>query len=217
MSHRLSDEELREFEFILPRLTKVIATGSDIDKSLANISNECNSTKEKRFNEILRRYAQILQEAHDNLDTREDEYVAKLMEFGTHWASAKLAVLHVRGRLPPATTTLEDEIQFEISRRNCVRAVVLAEKRATIPQNEIWRLKELALRQYASDYRNLPGFNKLVQDWEIPRTEVERILRDIWEEQNNYATSEASLQYDIKTMQNITLKEWIENVLNSKW
>jgi len=53
---------------------------------------------------------------------------------------------------------------------------MLAEKTPDFPQEEIWHLKELALRQYAFDYQNMPGFNVLVEDWKVPRTEVERIL-----------------------------------------
>jgi len=208
-----SERDIHKLELALPLLAETVAAGSDIDKSLAEIRQRLDL--EEKHNEAINNCLKILLELHINPDVQEKDYLAKLTNLGITDTLAKRAVALVRGKTLPAAATLEDEIQFEISRRNYVRAVLLAEKMSTTPQNEIWRLKELALRQYATDYRNLPGFKKLVQDWEVPRAEVERILRGILEEQDNYAR--VLLQFDIDTMRHITLKEWIENALNSKW
>lgn len=71
--------------------------------------------------------------------------------------------------------SLEQDIQFEIERQNFVRAAMLAQ-RSQYPQDEIRRLQELALKKYVFEYRNYPGFWKLVQEYEFSEADLDRIL-----------------------------------------
>lgn len=70
---------------------------------------------------------------------------------------------------------LEAEINFEIGRSNFVRAVMLAEQHQ-YPQEKVRYLQELALRQYAFEFHNTPGLQKLIQWYGFSKAEVEEIL-----------------------------------------
>ena len=174
MSNRLFDEELSRLTLALRDLAQAIAASSDPDKSLEDVKRKYDLGE--KYSEVLNNCLRILLEFHINPNVQQKEYLAKLTALGIPENSAKSVLTLVREEPSPPTSAVKDEIQFEISRRNYVRAVMLAEKTPDFPQEEIWHLKELALRQYAFDYQNMPGFNVLVEDWKVPRTEVERIL-----------------------------------------
>lgn len=69
----------------------------------------------------------------------------------------------------------EAEIDFEIGRRNFVRAVMLAEQHQ-YPKEKVRHLQELALKQYALDYRNRQGLQKLIQWYGFSESEVRRVI-----------------------------------------
>lgn len=85
------------------------------------------------------------------------------------------------------------------------------------PQDKVRYLQRLALKQYASEYCNAQGLHNLIQEYGFSKAEVKRILKEVLEEHEVYAKSEASQQYDINTMGDITLEEWIENFLAGKY
>lgn len=113
-------------------------------------------------------------------------------------------------------TGTKDELEHEVSRRNYVRAVTLAEKQDGVTTEETQRLKELALKQYLTEFRNLEGFGKLVEEWNLSRREVSEVLSDVLEEQGERAWRETYLQYDINTGKYLILGEWIKHVSGTR-
>ncbi len=168
MTDQIPEEQQNELLPLLRPLADVIANDGDVDKALDDILRNSNLSKEERVTKELDSWIKILQEYHINSDAKQKEYVARLMELGIPQASAELALARTRETVP-------SDVQFELTRHNYVRAVMLAEQNH-YPQEKIRQFQELALRQYVSDYRNLLGFQKLVQEWEIPQSEVKRIL-----------------------------------------
>ncbi len=199
------EAQQQKLRVILSSLADVIADDGDVYEALENILTKANSRKEEWAEGELDLYIKTLLECHINRAVEEKDYVAKLMERRVPEALAAQVVSRVREKVPP-------DIEFEISRRNFVRAVLLAQNNHW-PLDKIKHLQELAIRQFAAEYRNLPGLKKLVEEWEISKTEVDRILGDVLEQPMAYT----GVQFDGNTMRYPTLKEWIENAIESKW
>jgi chromosome segregation ATPase len=111
----------------------------------------------------------------------------------------------------PQTQLLEAEMDFEIGRRNFVRAVMLAEQHQ-LPEDKVHYLQELALKQYACEYRNAQGLQKLIQWYRFSKAEAKRIIYEGLSEWKGYDGP----QYDINVMAHITLKQFIDNFVASK-
>lgn len=222
MEDKIPEEQPNKLLPWLSRLSDVIAYEGDVDKELDDILRSANLEKEEWAKRQLDNWYKVLRQYHINPSAKQEEFVEKLMDLGVPQASAELAVARIRQTSEEqAELKLEErlsDIQLELARHNYVRAVMLAQQKH-YPQEEIHRFQELALRQYASDYRNLPGFRVLVKEWEIPQNEVKKILEQLLEETRTYATSEDSLQHDGHTMPNLTLSQWIQNALesSSRW
>jgi hypothetical protein len=117
---------------------------------------------------------------------------------------------------PNVEAGLKEDIQVEISRRNFVRAVMLAEK-GQCPQEEIRRLQELALKQMACEYRNAVALRNLAQEWGFSRAEMEGLLMKAVAEHESGADKKRSEQcYDAATGKYLTLRQWVEQFLNMK-
>jgi hypothetical protein len=210
MEDKIPEEQPNKLLPFLRRLADIISNDGDVDKASDDILRTANLINDQGVIQQLNNWIKVLQEYHINPDANPKEYLARLIELGIPTASAELALARIRETVP-------SDIEFELGRRNYVRAVMLAQKNH-YPQEKIRHFQELALRQYAADYRNLPGFRVLVKEWEIPQNEVKRILEQLLEETRTFATGEHSLQYDGHTMQNLTLSQWIQNALeSSRW
>ena len=207
----------------LPHLADIISNDGDVDKASDDFLHNANLSKDESAIRQLSNLIKVLQDYNVNYDANQKEYVARLIKLGIPIASAELTLDRIHSA--SAELTLDrireeepSEIEFELRRHNYVRAVILAQQNQ-YHQEKIHCFQELALRQYAADYRNLPGFRVLVKEWEIPQNRVKKILKQLLEETRTYAVSEDSLQYDGHTMQNLTLSQWIQNTLesSSKW
>lgn len=211
MGDKIPEEQPNKLLPFLRRLADIISNDGDVDKASDDILRTANLINDQGVVQQLNNWIKVLQEYHINPNANQKEYLERLVELGIPTASAELALARVREAVPR-------DIEFELRRRNYVRAVMLAQQNQ-YPQEKIRHFQELALRQYASDYRNLPGFRVLVKEWEIPQNEVKRILEQLLEETRTYASSEVSLQYDGHTMQNLSLSQWIQNALesSSRW
>ena len=211
MEDKIPEEQANKLLPFLRHLADIISNDGDVDKASDNILRTAKSSEDEGVIQQLNNWIRVLQEYHINPDANQKEYLARLIELGIPRASAELALARIRETVP-------SDIESELGRRNYVRAVMLA-RQNNYPQEKIRHFQELALRQYASDYRNLPGFRVLVKEWEIPQNEVKKILEQLLEETRTYATSEDSLQHDGHTMPNLTLSQWIQNALesSSRW
>ena len=182
MEDKIPEEQPNKLLPWLSRLSDVIAYEGDVDKELDDILRSANLEKEEWAKRQLDNWYKVLRQYHINPSAKQEEFVEKLMDLGVPQASAELAVARIRQTSEEqAELKLEErlsDIQLELARHNYVRAVMLAQQKH-YPQEEIHRFQELALRQYASDYRNLPGFQVLVREWEIPQKEVKRILGNL--------------------------------------
>jgi len=105
----------------------------------------------------------------------------------------------------------EAEIDFEIGRRNFVRAAMLAEQHQ-YPLEKVRYLQELALKQYACEYRNAQGLQKLIREYGFSKSDVVRVMDEGLSEWKGYT----GLQYDISTMSHITLQQFIDNFVRSE-
>jgi len=194
MEDKIPEEQPNKLLPFLRRLADIISNDGDVDKASDDILRTANLINDQGVTQQLNNWIKVLQEYHINPDANQKEYLARLIELGIPTASAELALARIRETMP-------SDIEFELGRHNYVRAVMLAQQNQ-YPQEKIRHFQELALRQYASDYRNLPGFRVLVKEWEIPQNEVKRILEQLLEERGTYASNEA-------------FSQWIRNALES--
>ena len=77
---------------------------------------------------------------------------------------------------------LSPNLQECIRSVNFVRAEMLA-RRHNLPSSVFRSLQELALMQYARDFRNLTGFEKLVKEYNITPSERKQIVLNIFREE----------------------------------
>ena len=118
--------------------------------------------------------------------------------------------------VPSVEADPKGALQVEISRRNFVRAVVLAEQYQR-PQEEIRHLQELALKQMACEYRNTIALRNLAQEWGFSRGELEGLLMKAVADCESGAERRRSDQcYDAKTGKYLTFRQWVEQFLNMK-
>lgn len=221
MEDKIPQEQPNRLLQWLSQVADAIANERDVDKEKSNILHQANLEKDEGASRQLDSWFKVLQQYHLNPATKQEEYIEQLKELGIPQASAELAVARIRETPKKAELKHEERltgIQFELARHNFVRAVMLAQQ-GHYKEEEIRHFQELALRQYASDYRNLPGFRVLVKEWEIPQHEVKRVLEQLLEEISTSVSNSDSLQYDGNTMQNLTLGQWIQHALesSSRW
>lgn len=174
MEDKIPDEQPNKLLPFLRRLADIISNDGDVDKTSDDILRSADLNKDEGVIQQLNNWIKVLQEYHINPDANQKEYLTRLIELGIPSASAELALAQMR-------ETLSSDIEFELGRRNYVRAALLAQQNH-FPQEKIHHFQELALRQFATDFNNLPGFQVLVKEWEIPQNEVKRILEQLLEE-----------------------------------
>jgi len=133
-------------------------------------------------------WAMILQKASTASNDAERAAIEmELQNRGIPEASAVLAVDTVCHPIAPSLIATEEarspeeNIRSEIARHNFVRAVMLAQQHE-YPQDKVQYLQKLALKQYASEYRNVQGLHKLMQEYGFSEAEVEQILKEDLEE-----------------------------------
>jgi hypothetical protein len=117
------------------------------------------------------------------------------------------------GVITAETARLEDTIQKEITQKNFVRAVMLAQK-LDYPKSEIRYLQELALKQMACEYRNSIAVRNLAREWGFSRVDLENLLRAALDEYEKNADKKRREQcYDATSGKYLTLRQWIEQLL----
>ena len=89
----------------------------------------------------------------------QDELIRQAVEPSNEQNYEKAALLGEEAE----RSSLEAQIEFEIARRNYVRAVKLMEQ-CQHPAAQVRNLQEQALKQYTCEYRNAQGLQKLI-DW----------------------------------------------------
>jgi hypothetical protein len=182
MEDKIPEEQPNKLLPLLPHLADMIANDDDVAKALGDILRTANLSKDEGVIQEVNSCIKVLQGYHVNPNAKQKEYATRLMDLGIPQASAELAIDRIRGtsekQVESKLEELPSDIQFELARHNYVRVVMLAQQ-SHYPQEKIRQFQELALRQYASDFRNLPGFRVLVREWEIPQNEVKRILEQL--------------------------------------
>lgn len=103
------------------------------------------------------------------------------------------------------------DIQYEVDRKNFIRAAMLAQK-CNYPPDAVQHLKKSAIMHFALIDRNLPGLQKLVAEYGIPTNEVRQMLEEELEKQGEEAKSEKSMQFTASKMTPMTLYDWIRFV-----
>lgn len=111
----------------------------------------------------------------------------------------------------PLGKSVESEINFEMGRRNFVRAAMLAEQNR-YPAEKVRYLQEQALKQYALEYRNAQGLKKLIQWYRLSKSEATGIISEGLSEWKGYG----GLQWDINQMRHITLSEFTDDFLGHR-
>ena len=120
------------------------------------------------------------------------------------------------GVITAETARLEDTIQKEITQKNFVRAVMLAQK-LDYPKSEIRYLQELALKQMACEYRNGIAVRNLAREWGFSHVDLENLLRAALEEYEKNSEKKRLVQcYDASSGKYLTLRQWIEQFLKAK-
>jgi len=113
------------------------------------------------------------------------------------------------------TSRLEDTIQKEITQRNFVRAVMLAQK-LDYPKSEIRYLQELALKQMACEYRNGIAVRNLAREWGFSHVDLGNLLRaDLEEYEKNSDKKGLGQCYDATSGKYLTLRQWIEQFMRT--
>ena len=119
-------------------------------------------------------------------------------------------------RITADTCQLEETVQKETTRKNFVRAVMLAQKLGC-PNSDIRHLQKLALRQMACEYRNANAARKLAKEWGFSRGELEDLLTVALGEYERISDKKHLEQcYDATTGKYLTLRQWIEQFLSAK-
>ena len=113
-------------------------------------------------------------------------------------------------------THAEESLQRVLDQKNYVLAVMLAQKMG-YTESEIRHLQELALKQMACDYRNGFAVRKLAREWEFTKMDLEKLLMTALEEHERVSEKKRMEQcYDVKTGKYLTLRQWLERLLNVK-
>jgi hypothetical protein len=113
-------------------------------------------------------------------------------------------------------TRLEEILQKKIEDKNYLSAIKLAQT-LKLPQEKIRNLQDLALKQMAFEYRNAVAVRNLAREWEISKTELESLIKAGLEEKEGISEKKCLEQaYDIVTGKYLTLRQWVDQFLNSR-
>jgi predicted transcriptional regulator len=108
-------------------------------------------------------------------------------------------------------TEREDSLEEQVERRNYVAAVPIAQRLGE-PQERIRELQQAAIKQYITEYRNVPGTMALLERFQFADDELDRLLEAIIEEvrrSEGKKPSWAGKRYDTKTTKYLDVEEWI--------
>ena len=112
-------------------------------------------------------------------------------------------------------THVEESVQRALDRKNYVLAVMLAQKLG-YSEGEIRQMQELALKQMACDYRNSFAVRKLAGEWKFSKADLETLLVAALDEYERVSAKKRMEQcYDVKTGKYLTLRQWIEQLVNA--
>jgi len=183
MNNHLAEAKLNRLLPALSPLAKSIGAGTVPEKGvLKGILHSIGVETEEWAVEELVFWSKILQRATTAAtDDEQADIVKRLQARGIPEHAAVRAVGEVRQAGAPLRTateegrSAEEEIRFEIGRRNFVRAAMLAQQHQH-PHDEVRHLQELALKKYAFEYGNYIGLRILMQEYELSEADLERIL-----------------------------------------
>lgn len=106
------------------------------------------------------------------------------------------------------------ELEVSKERRNFVRAVNIA-KVLGRPQEEIRLLQMQAIKQYILEYRNPQGAIDLIKEYQISQEELHKLLEEVFQELKERGYTERR-QFDIQTMDYLTIERWIAQYIGKK-
>jgi len=121
MEDSIPEEQPNELLPLFRRLADIISNDGDVDKASDDFLYPANLSDDQGVIQQLNNWIKVLQEYHVNPDANQKEYLSRLIKFGIPTTSAKLALACVRETVP-------SDIEFELGRRNYVRAVMLAQQ-----------------------------------------------------------------------------------------
>jgi hypothetical protein len=185
------------------------------EKDKASKEQDYEKAAQLRIEELLQ--TQLIQEKDEA--SKEQDYekaaqlrIEELLQLDTELPQLKEQIEQRQSKLAESMKHIEQlEIDFEIGRRNFVRAVMLAE-RLQHPLEQVRYLQETALKQYACEYRNAQGLEKLIQWYRLSKSEAKKLIYEGLSEWKGYDGK----QYDINVMDHIKLEEFVDNFVASK-
>ncbi len=103
------------------------------------------------------------------------------------------------------------ELEEAKEKRNFVRAAKIAEDLGMSPE-EVKKLQLQAIKQFIVEYRNPQGAITLLKEYQLNREELNHFLQEILRELKERGDNERR-QFDIQTMDYLTLEKWIDQYL----
>lgn len=122
--------------------------------------------------------------------------------------------------MPPSdeAENLNEEFIKALGEKNYVRATRIA-RLMNRPEEELWGLKENALRQFIVEYRNPEGVQALIREYGFPVDKLERLAKNILhdiERGEAFGKSGTPIQFDVGSMRFLSLEEWIEKYISPR-
>jgi len=104
----------------------------------------------------------------------------------------------------------EEPLQREVSQRNYIQSVVLAQKQGR-QGSEIRPLQALALKQMGCEYRNGQAVRYLAKEWGFSKEDLIDLLRTGTDDYERISEKKRLQEcYDAKTGKYLTLRQWVE-------
>ena len=183
----------------LIRKVRTASEGQDFDKAarlqdeILQLQDELRPTVNEMSGECQRRRSRLetlIRQVRTASEGQDFDKAARLqdeiLQLHDEFASGPGRTLGAAGQDHERTALLveevrppspEAEIEFEIGRRNFVRAVMLME-RCRYPAEQVRHFQERALKQYAFEYRNPQGLQKLIQWYGFSESDVRRVMEE---------------------------------------
>lgn len=113
--------------------------------------------------------------------------------------------------LPPISEDeprIKQELAEALRLKNFVRAASLAQQ-LNRPDHEIKELQKKALYQFIGEFRNAEGVLALAQEYQLPKEELRSFFQQLMSQ------GPGTKQFDIKTMNFLSLQEWLQKHFSS--
>ncbi len=103
------------------------------------------------------------------------------------------------------------ELEEAIEKRNYVRAAKIAEDLGK-SREEIKQFQIRAIKQFIIEYRNPQGAMDLIKTYQFKQEELRQLLQEVHQELKEKGYSDKR-QFDIQTMDYLTLERWIDQYI----